>query len=173
MNLSDLLSDLFRHMEWADALVWSAVLRNSPLVTDTVIRERLYHIHLVQRAFLHIWRGEQMHFDGTDTLRGEALATWARAYHADVSRFLTTLDDSRLNGTVELPWAARITERIGTTVTSPLLAETLMQVSSHSTHHRGQVTARIRELGLEPPLTDFIAWVWSGKPRPTWPPVAE
>jgi hypothetical protein len=27
------------------------------------------------------------------------------------------------------------------------------------------VNARLRELGAEPPLTDFIAWIWFGKPQ--------
>ena len=48
-----------------------------------------------------------------------------------------------------------------------------MQVALHSTYHRGQINARIRELGGEPPLTDFIAWVWAGKPQPSWPLGAE
>lgn len=169
MKASELLQDLFRHMEWADALVWSTVLGNPTLVEDASIRERLYHLHLVQRAFVHIWRGEQMHFEGTDTLRGDQLASWGRAYHADVPRFLGTLDDSRLDTAVHLPWASRITGLVGAELTSPSLGETLLQVALHSTYHRGQVNARIRELGVEPPLTDFIAWVWSGKPAPSWP----
>jgi uncharacterized damage-inducible protein DinB len=138
-------------------------------VDDTSVRERLYHVHLVQRAFLQIWRGEQMHFEGTATLRGERLAGWGRAYHADLPGFLSTLDDSQLDTAVQLPWASRITGLVGADLTNPSLGETLMQVALHSTYHRGQINARIRELGVEPPLTDFIAWVWSGKPRPSWP----
>lgn len=37
-----------------------------------------------------------------------------------------------------------------------------------ATYHRGQVNTWLRELGLEPPLVDFIAWVWFGKPAPDW-----
>jgi hypothetical protein len=51
------------------------VLTNVALVEDTSVRERLHHLHLAQRAFLHIWRGGQMHFEGTDTLRGEELTS--------------------------------------------------------------------------------------------------
>jgi uncharacterized damage-inducible protein DinB len=39
----------------------------------------------------------------------------------------------------------------------------------HSTYHRGQVNARLRELGIEPPLTDYIAWIWFGRPEAEWP----
>jgi uncharacterized damage-inducible protein DinB len=51
---------------------------------------------------------------------------------------------------------------------APTLAETMLQVASHSTYHRGQVNARLRELAGEPPLVDYIAWIWFGRPAPEW-----
>jgi len=45
----------------------------------------------------------------------------------------------------------------------------MYQVIIHSTHHRGQVNSRIRELKGEPPLVDFIVWIWLGKPAAAWP----
>ena len=48
------------------------------------------------------------------------------------------------------------------------LSESVWQVLSHSTYHRGQIATRIRELGGEPPLVDFLYWVWSDKPTPEW-----
>lgn len=35
----------------------------------------------------------------------------------------------------------------------------------HTTYHRGQLNTKIRELGGEPPLTDFIYWVGLDKPK--------
>lgn len=169
MNASDLLGDLCRHTEWADALVWSTVLAHPNLLEDATLHERLHHIHLVQRAFLRVWRGEPLDFEGTQSLRGESLARWARAYHADVPRFLARLDDTALDRVVDLPWSARVAEHLASPFVAPRLGETVAQVAWHSAHHRGQVSARIHELGVEPPLTDFIAWVWSGKPAASWP----
>jgi uncharacterized damage-inducible protein DinB len=63
-----------------------------------------------------------------------------------------------------MPWIAEFEQRSGRRFDKPTLAETIFQVTSHSTYHRGQVNARLRELGGEPPLVDFIAWVWFGKP---------
>ena len=57
MNLND-LNDLFRHMEWADASVWRAVLASDAARADTKLRELFYHVHMVQRAFLRVWQGE-------------------------------------------------------------------------------------------------------------------
>ena len=55
---SDDLLPLLRHMEWADALVWRAVLAlPAPAAADPALPARLFHVHIVQRAFLAIWRG--------------------------------------------------------------------------------------------------------------------
>src|SRR5207247_11438382 len=40
-------------MEWADARVWTSAFRAPPAITDPIIRDRLFHIHVVQWAFLH------------------------------------------------------------------------------------------------------------------------
>jgi uncharacterized damage-inducible protein DinB len=44
-----------------------------------------------------------------------------------------------------------------------------MQISLHSTYHRGQIATRMRELGAEPAATDFILWVFLDKPAASWP----
>ena len=40
----------------------------------------------------------------------------------------------------------------------------MLQVALHSMYHRGQINARLRDFGGNPPLVDFIAWVWLGRP---------
>ncbi len=35
----------------------------------------------------------------------------------------------------------------------------LTHVVNHSTHHRAQVAARIREAGFQPPMTDYVFWL--------------
>jgi uncharacterized damage-inducible protein DinB len=49
------------------------------------------------------------------------------------------------------------------------LGETMLQIASHSTHHRAQNNSQLRELGAKPPLVDYIAWLWSGRPDAEWP----
>jgi len=41
-------------------------------------------------------------------------------------------------------------------------------VALHSLYHRGQVNARLREVGGTPPLVDYIAWLWFGRPAAEW-----
>jgi uncharacterized damage-inducible protein DinB len=39
--------------------------------------------------------------------------------------------------------------------------EILFQVINHSTYHRGQIATEFRQNGMEPLLTDYIAYKWS------------
>jgi uncharacterized damage-inducible protein DinB len=48
------------------------------------------------------------------------------------------------------------------------IAEALTQCAMHSHYHRGQNATRLRELGVEPPLTDLIVWYWRGRPAAAW-----
>lgn len=169
MDTRTLLTDLVLQMEWADALVWSTVLAQPRLADDAAIRDRLHHIHLVQRAFLHIWRREPFAFSECMNLRGEALAAWGRACHTALQAYVASLQGPALDSAVTFPAEARIQERFGATAGIPTVAETAVQVTYHSAYHRGQVAARIREIGFDPPLTDYVAWLWLHKPPAPWP----
>ena len=80
---------------------------------------------------------------------------------------MAQLDPETLQRQVHFPWSQQLVERWG--VAQPAtLTETILQVALHSTYHRGQVNTRLRELGAEPPLTDFIAWIWMGRPAAEW-----
>jgi uncharacterized damage-inducible protein DinB len=70
---------------------------------------------------------------------------------------------------VGMPWLAEYEQQLGTTFGSPTVAETVLQVVNHTTHHRAQVQARLRALGGEPQLVDYIGWIWFGRPAPGWP----
>jgi len=70
---------------------------------------------------------------------------------------------------IELPWSAIASEKLGFRVADHTVADALVQVPEHSAYHRGQVCSRLRELGIDPPMTDYIAWIWRHKPEPSWP----
>lgn len=169
MTTLALLRDLYRHMEWADATIWAAVLGSEPAGADATTRERLQHIHLVQHAFSSVWHGEAVDRHAGEGLEPAALASWARGFHPRAASLLSTLTDERLASSVVLPWAGRLGAALGFEAGPTTLGDTVMQVVTHSVHHRGQVTARLRELGVVPPNVDYIAWIWRGRPDANWP----
>lgn len=173
------LNRLFRHMAWADAAVWAAVSRLPDLppgddvdpeaATDAHrLRELFHHVHAVQWAYLRILRGEAPEipelgaFDDLDTIRA-----WGREVHEGLAAFVDHLDAAVLERPVDFPWADALVERYGPSRPADV-REALLQLPSHSSYHRGQINALVRRLGGEPPLVDFIVWVWMEKPDAVW-----
>lgn len=169
MNILESLRDLFRHMEWADAVVWQAVLSSPEASADKNIKGRLFHTHRVQRAFLKVWRAEPLVQSAGSDLGLKELARWGREYHALIPGFTGSVTEADLDQPRPMPWAREMSEWLGREVAVTSLGETMLQVASHSTYHRGQINTRLRELGAEPPLTDFIVWLWFGRPAAEWP----
>ena len=167
----ELLHELLRHMEWADAKVWSAVPQDVP--ADKRLRELLLHVHTVQQAFLAVWTKADVRVVFRDPEEFPALATlrdWARPYYAQAQAHIIGLTDADLDVRLQMPWAEQLAERLGRPPGPTTVAETCLQVCSHSTYHRGQVNARLREIGAEPPLVDYIAWLWFDRPAADWHP---
>jgi uncharacterized damage-inducible protein DinB len=161
--MDTMLRELYFHQAWADAEHWRALETHPGALDDEAVRKRLHHIHLVQRAFLAVAKGEPLQRRKLEEYAsiGE-LKDEARRYHDDVSALLDGLSDARLAESVTIPWF----KDPPCTIT---LAQALTQAAMHSHYHRGQNASRLRELGGAPPLTDFIVWLWKGRPEPQWP----
>jgi uncharacterized damage-inducible protein DinB len=162
------LVDLYRHMEWADAAVWSAVLASEAGRSDVKLRECLYHLHMVQRAFLRAWRGEPRDAPYPTFDDSAALMEWSRTYYGEIFDHLATLTDEQISEAMPVPWASMVERFLGRPPHPTTVGETVLQVALHSTYHRGQANARLRAAGGQPPLVDFIAWVWLGRPQAGW-----
>lgn len=168
--MSDWMKDLLDHLEWADAAMWKAVLDCEAAGGDEKLGAWLYHIHLVQHAFLKVWREEPMEFPEQSEFAGTSdLGPWARDGHRALKAYLLALSEAELERELVIPWTAELEKKWDRPVGKVTLAESVLQVAMHTAHHRGQVAARLRELGGEPPLADFIAWIWRGRPDPEWP----
>lgn len=163
--------DLYRHMEWADAAVWTSVLASETGRNDTKLQGYLYHLHLVQRAFLRVWRDEPREAPYPGFSGAQALMLWGRTYYSEALAYLESLDDETASEPKAVPWAEMVEARLGRPPEMTTRAETALQVTLHSQYHRGQINARLREVGGEPPLVDYIAWVWLGRPAAEWPSV--
>jgi len=164
------LRELFQHMYWADALVWKSVLKLSHSKNEPRFKELLYHIHAVQHVYFRIWQNLPADIPKlTDFEKITDLSRWGHEYHKNQSDFMDDLDESSLEELVNIPWADRVKELIGRSPSPVTVVQTMIQVISHSTYHRGQVNKVIRELDGEPLLVDFISWIWSGKPEISWP----
>ena len=156
------------HMEWADSTLWSAIRPSE--ATDSKLFVCLHHIHLVQHAFLSLWRGEALELPEPSTFAdAAALAEWGREAHGDIQRFVATAESQTLERVLEIPWTEELTARLRGPIASVSVQQSVLQVAMHSVHHRGQVALLLRDLEVKPPMFDFIVWLWRGRPQAEWP----
>ena len=168
MDTLALFNEFSLYTEWADSVIFSAIMGNLHAENDEIILARLRHNQLVQKVFLDVWRQSPINPVETQSLDMAALAAFTKVVHNNTRLFHETLTLPELDRTVVLPWSRQVSQSLGFETASPTLGQTLVQVFAHSAYHRGQVVARLRELDIEPPMTDFIAWIWGRKPVPTW-----
>src|SRR5262245_30304033 len=98
------LRDLFGHQQWGDAEHWRALEAHPAAAADAAIRNRLHHIHLVQRAFRWMVSDRQTPLplttpDDFPTLR--ELKEYARGYHEEIAPFLNGLPAARFEQTID------------------------------------------------------------------------
>jgi uncharacterized damage-inducible protein DinB len=157
------LEELYAHQAWADAEHWRAFAAHPPALVDKAIRERLLHIHLVQRAFLWVTGPRTSEFafkELEDFPQMTDLRDYAREYHAEMAERLKVVSTARLEELTEVPWFKPVLKIS--------VRHALTQAAMHSHYHRGQNATRLRELGGVPPGTDFILWLHQGQPAARW-----
>ncbi len=168
MDSLSLFRDFARYTEWADAMVFSSIRKYPDAGNDELVLAKLRHSHMVQQAFLDVLEQEPFNPEVTRSLEMPELEQFAMNLHRRAASYHEALEPDMLDTVIELPWAQQFGEKIGFKVRKTTLAELLVQIFSHTTYHRGQVNARLRELGTAPSMTDFIAWVWTDKPAASW-----
>ncbi len=170
MQLHNSLNELFEHMLWADITVWKTVLAFPKGREDIKVQELLYHIHLTHHAFLGLWTGDgYLYRKFPDFKNHNEILEWGKDVHKKFAPFRENNPELDLGENITVPWAKMYNEVLTKTDGPTTLGETMMQLVMHSNYHRGQINARLRSLGAEPPMLDFIVWLWLGKPKEEWP----
>lgn len=165
----DHFRDLYSHMHWADAQMWSAVVQSEPGRSDDDILDTFLHIHEAQHAFLSTWKGEPFKRTSRDDFSSATeMMEWGKKFHTSVQPFIDQLNEAGMDQPAILPWAKYFVQSDKREPEITSLRETLHQLVSHSMHHRGQIARRLRELGTTPPAMDYIVWVWEGRPPAKW-----
>jgi uncharacterized damage-inducible protein DinB len=166
-----LFSELYRHMEWADATLWRAAFVSAGAQTDEMLRNYLHHMHLTQQLFLAFWTdtpAEPIARRQPSEFTLSELCAWAQPFYGRARAFLESATPDVFARPLVMPWVAQYEQQLGRTFEVATVAETAYQVVSHSTHHRAQANARLRAVGGDPPIVDFIAWIWFGRPAAPW-----
>ena len=146
---AEFLKDLARHQAWADAQHWKTLHANAALLADADIRKRLNHMIMACEMLAALARGESPDVAGMKDR--ETVEEIEAAMTKANSELAATLGTVNLDKMIKLPRGPK----------GPFDAPAgvlLLQALTHSQHHRGQNAARMRELGVTPPMTDFVVW---------------
>ncbi len=102
MDGRKLLRQLYAHMEWADASVWSEALKVDRASDDQRLRDKLHHLHETQQAYVSMWTGQPSRSaeDG-DSLA--AIYAQAQAFYPAAGRFLAATDEQALASRCRAP----------------------------------------------------------------------
>jgi uncharacterized damage-inducible protein DinB len=157
--MHDDLVSLFAFDRWANLKVLDACRKLTaeqyaaePVPGWSSVRSTVYHIAWVTDFHLRTLTG-----DPDDSVPAEAdfpkVDDAARLLERAYRRFeelRSTLTPEKLNNVLTL-------RRRGRSATLPPWAM-LRHIVNHSTYHRGQVAAKLKRFGIEPPNTDFFFW---------------
>ncbi len=169
MDNSNNIYLLFNHLKWADAEVWKKVLSFPAAEKDERIKKLLYHLHQVQYAFYFLWNELPLDIPKPEMFSDlNSIAKWGLSYQQKLNTFLSSPKADEKDKVIKIPWSVFVERKTGKKIVPATLKETMLQVASHSTYHRGQTNTRFRELDGEPASVDFIVWVWLGKPNADW-----
>jgi uncharacterized damage-inducible protein DinB len=120
------------------------------------IHGTLAHIIGAEKGWLSRWQGKSE--TGAAGISQMHSVAELRAYWENVcdemSQFLTTLDDRKLQETLST------TTRTGSY--TPSYWQMIQHVVDHSSYHRGQIVTMLRQLGVTPPSTGLIRFYRDG-----------
>lgn len=165
MKNSELIK-LIDHLLWADNKIWDCVLSNKSLSGDENIRNTLFHSHMTQDAFYHIWINKDFDIPRNESFEEiTAVKKYADQTFKKIKEYSADINEVDLDKEIDVPWSKYFEESTGKIPEETTLGDTILQVIMHTTYHRGQISKRIRELDHEPPLVDYIVWLWAGQPE--------
>ncbi len=158
--MNDDFASLYAYNRWADRRILDACRKLTaeqyaaePVPGWSSIRSSIVHIAVVTEGWLRGVAGETVQtvpteaelasVDDAERLLDRAYQIFEYVAPSLSPEFLSTprTFSGRGRTAVLPPWAV------------------LRQIVNHSTYHRGQVAAKLKRLGVDPPVTDLVWWV--------------
>ena len=160
MNIND-IPDLYAYNRWANRRLLAAarLLESAEFTRDLgasygSLRGTLVHILWGEWAWLRRWRGEspkqvftQQQFSSVESLE----SCWDEVGR-DQLNFIAGLTDQRLVAPISY-------ENLQGQRWEYSLGHMMQHLVNHSSYHRGQVVTLLRQLGHNPPATDFLVYL--------------
>ena len=156
MTLTE-IKTLHAYNSWADNRVFEAValLEEEQYMQDMKgshggIHPTLIHLVGAEKIWLERFQGNPQPFLTQNPPKNLAdlKAIWEKVGY-DTAKWLSTMNDKKLNGTFTMQTAK------GDTYTH-IFWQAFQHLVNHSSYHRGQIVTMLRQLGAKPVSTDLI-----------------
>ncbi|NOT09254.1 MAG: hypothetical protein HOP28_13745 [Gemmatimonadales bacterium] len=141
---------LFAHIRWADGILSDALAR-TPTPPAECIREYA-HILGADETWLSRLTQRPPRVPVWPALALPELTSLAADVHAGFDRYLADIDERSLASDVAYVNSA------GQSFRTPA-GEILLHITLHAQYHRGKINLLLRQAGLQPAPTDYIAFV--------------
>jgi uncharacterized damage-inducible protein DinB len=164
--MKDDFAALYAYNRWADRRVLEACRKLSPeqYAAEPVpgwssVRSSLVHLAVVTEGWLRGVAGEAVESAPTeaDLPTVDDAATLLDRADRILAEVLSTLTPEQLA-------TPRTFRGRGRSAILPTWA-VLRHIVNHSTYHRGQIAAKLKRLGVEPPATDLVFWALEQTPQ--------
>ena len=159
--MQDDFASLYAYNRWSDRLILDACRKltaeqygSEPVPGWTSVRSSIVHIAIVTEGWLRGVAGETA-FQNVPTEEQLPTVDDAERMLESAYRNFESILPSLTPETLSTP--RTFSGRSRTFVLPPWAV--LRHIVNHSTYHRGQVAAKLKRMGVEPPMTDFIKWV--------------
>lgn len=146
--MKDYLLKLFNYNHWSNEALLETVEKNK--INDEYVLKMLSHTMYIQRKrYNQLVGANYVEIDLWDTHTVEILKTHNDALTELYIKLISKMSLSNLNEKIE-------TKAINGEVFYMSITDILIHVANHSSHHRGQVSLRIKELGHVPPEYSYL-----------------
>jgi uncharacterized damage-inducible protein DinB len=160
MNIESIQTFL-RYNDWANGRLLQAAVALTDELLDRpfemgrgTLRKTLLHIAVAEHVWVQRWKAKvEVPWPNEDEPVGiAAMGERLRATQKDRDGFLATLKDADLSRIVTYR------DSLGSLYTAAL-GDMLLQLCTHSAHHRAQAVNMLRRLGAQAPELDYMYWV--------------
>lgn len=154
------IESLFEFNEWANARTFEAI---AALTAEQLTQDNGSSFPSILLTAAHVVGAEWIWLERWKGATPSSFPDWVKAPElGDLRTRLRNVETDRVAWTAALPSGAgaeKLSFKLlnGTEDSQPI-AVMVRHVVNHSTYHRGQIATFIRQFGITPPSTDYIAF---------------
>ena len=142
--------DLIKYNDWANQRIL-ITLEKMPEVNDRLL---LLYGHLISAQIVWLNRIKDLPTSPFPLWTDYNLSELRTMTEESTANWISYMDEHRMETFEEMIFYKNTADKNFEST----IREIITHVVNHSTYHRGQIAMELRSMGIDPPLTDYIAY---------------